>query len=346
MRELLEAGVHFGHQTRRWHPHMKPFIYGERNGIHIIDLQQTLPRFRAACGFLREAVASGGKVLFVGTKRQVQEVLAEQARACGMPFVHRRWLGGMLTNFRTVRKGVDRYKELGELLGDEENAAGLTKKERSRLTRELTKLEKAFEGIAEMDRLPDVVFILDIKKEAIALQEARRLGIPVVAIVDSNCDPDGVDYAIPGNDDAIRAVRLYCEKVAESCHMGADLFNERIVEEGRAQEEAVEAEVPQVGKRVVDITQPARRPARMDRMAEQRAREEREPESQATSQTSEASEGSEPSKPSEPSEGSEPVLAEPSTEPSEPVPAEPPAEASAEKPSAEKLSAEKPSADT
>lgn len=320
MRELLEAGVHFGHQTRRWHPHMKPFIYGERNGIHIIDLQQTLPRFRAACDFLREAVANGGKVLFVGTKRQVQEILAEQARACDMPFVHRRWLGGMLTNFRTVRKGVDRYKELGELLGDEENAAGLTKKERSRLTRELTKLEKAFEGIVEMDRLPDVVFILDIKKETIALQEARRLGIPIVAIVDSNCDPDGVDYAIPGNDDAIRAVRLYCEKVAEACHAGADLFNERIVEEGRAQEEAAEVEAPQVGKRVVDITQPARRPARMERMAEQRAREEREPESKAPSQASEGgevpsqpSEGSEPSVPSEPSA---PVVAEPSPEPS------------------------------
>ena len=157
MRELLDAGVHFGHQTRRWHPHMKPFIYGERNGIHILDLQQTLPRFRLACEFLREAVAEGGKVLFVGTKRQVQDVLSEHARACEMPFVHRRWLGGMLTNFRTVRKGVDRYTELKQLLGDEENAAGLSKKERSRLTRERIKLEKAFEGIVGMDQLPDVV---------------------------------------------------------------------------------------------------------------------------------------------------------------------------------------------
>ena len=273
MRELLEAGVHFGHQTRRWHPHMKPFIYGERNGIHIIDLQQTLPRFRVACDYVQEAVANGCKVLFVGTKRQVQETLAEQARACSMPYVHRRWLGGMLTNFRTVRKGVDRYKELKELLGDEENAAGLSKKERSRLAREHTKLDKAFEGIADMDRLPDVIFIIDIKKEAIALQEASRCGITVVAIVDSNCNPDGVDYVVPGNDDAIRAIRLYCEKVAEACRAGAELYNQRIVEEGRAEQEAVEAEVPQVGKRVVDITQPARRPARMERMAEQRAKE-------------------------------------------------------------------------
>ncbi len=281
MKELLEAGVHFGHQTRRWHPHMKPFIYGERNGIHIIDLQQTLPRFRAACEFVQEAVANGSKILFVGTKRQVQDVLSEQARACSMPYVHRRWLGGMLTNFRTVRKGVDRYKELIELLGDEENAAGLTKKERSRLSREHIKLEKAFEGIVDMDRLPDVAFIIDIKKEAIALQEARRLGVAVVAIVDSNCDPDGVDYAVPGNDDAIRAVRLYCEKIAEACLTGAELFNQRVVEEGRAEVQAAEAEAPQVGKRVVDITQPARRPARMERMAEQRAKEEQEEKSPA-----------------------------------------------------------------
>lgn len=281
MKELLEAGVHFGHQTRRWHPHMKPFIYGERNGIHIIDLQQTLPRLRAACDFVQEAVANGNKVLFVGTKRQVQDVLSEQARSCSMPYVHRRWLGGMLTNFRTVRKGVDRYKELIELLGDEENAAGLTKKERSRLSREHTKLEKAFEGIVDMDRLPDVAFIIDIKKEAIALQEARRLGVVVVAIVDSNCDPDGVDYAVPGNDDAIRAVRLYCEKIAEACRAGAELFNQRVVEEGRAEVQAAEAEAPQVGKRVVDITQPARRPARMERMAEQRAKEEQEGKSPA-----------------------------------------------------------------
>jgi len=312
MKELLEAGVHFGHQTRRWHPHMKPFIYGERNGIHIIDLQQTLPRFRAACDFVRDAVGNGGRILFVGTKRQVQEILADQARACGMPFVHRRWLGGMLTNFRTVRKGVDRYKELNELLSDEENAAGLNKKERSRLSREQTKLEKAFEGIVDMDRLPDVMFIIDIKKEAIALQEARRLGVAVVAIVDSNCNPDGVDFAIPGNDDAIRAVRLYCEKVAEACRVGAEDFNQRVVEEGRAAEDTVEPEAPQVGKRVVDITQPARRPARMERMAEQRAKEgpdKPSPPEQAAQPDAPVAEASKPS--AEAGEASEPSVEPP-----------------------------------
>ncbi|MFQ5514619.1 MAG: 30S ribosomal protein S2 [Myxococcota bacterium] len=274
MRELLEAGVHFGHQTRRWHPHMKPFLYGDRNGIHIIDLQQTVPRFRAACDFLTEVVAQGGKVLFVGTKRQAQDIVAEQARACGMPFVHRRWLGGMLTNFRTVRRGVARYKELKELLGDEKNEAGLTMKERSKLTRELSKLHKAFEGIEDLETLPDVLFVIDIRREAIALHEAQRLGIPVVAIVDSNCDPDGIDYAIPGNDDALRAIRLYCEKAAMACQLGAELFNERIQEEGRAESEAAQEAPPQTGRRVVEITQPARRPARMERMAEQRARED------------------------------------------------------------------------
>ena len=184
MRELLEAGVHFGHQTRRWHPHMKPFLYGERNGIHIIDLQYSLPRLRAALEFVRECVANGGRVLFVGTKRQAQDVVAKIAKGSGSPFVHRRWLGGMLTNFRTIRKGVERYLELTEMLGDEEKSAAVSKKERSRLARKHNKLHTAFEGIADMERLPDAIVIIDIKKETIALAEAQRLGIPVVAIVD------------------------------------------------------------------------------------------------------------------------------------------------------------------
>ncbi len=266
MRELLEAGVHFGHQTRRWHPHMKPFLYGERNGIHIIDLQFSLPRLRSALEFVRECVANGGKVLFVGTKRQAQDVVAERARAAGMPFVHRRWLGGMLTNFRTIRKGVERYLELIALLADEEDSAGVSKKERSRLNRECSKLRTAFEGITEMERLPDAVLIIDIKKEAIALREAQRLGILVVAIVDSNCDPDGIDYPIPGNDDAIRAIRLYCHKVAEACREGAELFNARIQEERKDKPEGEQDYVAQPGKRVVEITQTARRPARLERM--------------------------------------------------------------------------------
>ncbi len=272
MRDLLEAGVHFGHQTRRWHPSMKPFIYGERNGVHIIDLQHTLPRFRDALEFVRETVASGGSVLFVATKRQAQDIIAEQARTCQMPFVHRRWLGGMLTNFRTIRKGIDRYKELNELLGRDEAESDLSKKERSRLVREQLKLHKAFEGIAEMERVPDAVFVIDVRREAIAILEARRLGIPVIAIVDSNCDPYGVDFTIPGNDDALRAIQLYCEKIAEACKDGRDLHNARIVDQ-RSEARESEESAPKHGKRVVEITQPARRPARMDRMAEERRRE-------------------------------------------------------------------------
>jgi small subunit ribosomal protein S2 len=271
MRDLLEAGVHFGHQTRRWHPSMKPFIYGERNGVHIIDLQHTLPRFRDALEFVRETVASGGSVLFVATKRQAQDIIAEQARACGMPFVHRRWLGGMLTNFRTIRRGIDRYKELNELLGREESESGLSKKERSRLVREQLKLHKAFEGIAEMERVPDAVFVIDVRREAIAILEARRLGIPVIAVVDSNCDPYGVDFTIPGNDDALRAIQLYCEKLGDACRDGRELHNARIVDQRSEARE--EESAPKHGKRVVEITQPARRPARMDRMAEERRRE-------------------------------------------------------------------------
>ena len=265
LRELLDAGVHFGHQTRRWHPHMKPFLYGERNGIHIIDLQLSLPRLRAALDFVRETVANGGKVLFVGTKRQAQDIIAEQAQLASMPFVHRRWLGGMLTNFRTIRRGVERYLELQELLQNEDGETTISKKERSRLTREYSKLNIAFEGIAKMERVPEAVFIVDVQKEDTALAEAQRLGIPVVAVVDSNCDPDGIAYPIPGNDDAIRAIGLYAKKFAGACVEGAELFNERVQDEGKGEPEAEQEEI-RSGKRVVEITQPARRPARLERM--------------------------------------------------------------------------------
>jgi small subunit ribosomal protein S2 len=275
MRELLEAGVHFGHQTRRWHPHMKPFLYGERNGVHIINLQYTLPRLRAVCDYICETVAHGGTVLFVGTKRQAQDVVAETARSCGMPYVNRRWLGGMMTNFRTVRRSVERYKELTAILNDEENAAGLTKKERARLAREHQKLHIAFEGVADMERLPDVVFIIDIKQESIAVHEAQRLGIPIVAIVDSNCDPLPIDHPVPGNDDAVRAIQLYCEKLAESCRLGAELFNQRIQEEGRSKSASAESHRTPAGKRVVEITQPARRPARLERLLAKDERDEK-----------------------------------------------------------------------
>jgi small subunit ribosomal protein S2 len=268
MRELLDAGVHFGHQTRRWHPHMSGYLYGDRNGIHIINLQYSLPQLRKACDFLRDIVSDGGKVLFVGTKRQAQDTIAELALSCSMPYVNRRWLGGMLTNFRTIRRSVERYKELNLLLGDATNTS-LSKKERSRLAREQMKLHIAFEGIADMERLPDAIFVIDIQKEDIAIREAQRLGIPIVAIVDSNCDPFSVDLPVPGNDDAIRAIRLYCEKIAEACRLGYGLHNERIVQEDQ-QKHVEERHSPQVGKRVVEITQPARRPARLERMLTQR----------------------------------------------------------------------------
>jgi small subunit ribosomal protein S2 len=283
MKELLEAGIHFGHQTRRWHPHMKPFLYGERNGVHIIDLQHTLPRFREACEFVRELVANGGTLLFVGTKRQAQDIVSEEAKRCSMPYVHRRWLGGMLTNFRTIQKGINRYKELSELLGNEESEEPVSKKERSRLAREHTKLHKAFEGMVAMERLPDAVFVIDIKREFIAIKEAQRLQIPLVAVVDSNCDPEGIDFTVPGNDDALRAIRLYCAKLADACLEGAELFNRRIVEEDQGKPEEGEGEeAPKHGKRVVEITQPARRPARMERMAEERRKELAEEESAET----------------------------------------------------------------
>ncbi len=274
MRELLEAGVHFGHQTRRWHPNMKPYIYGERGGIHILDLQKTLPRFRNALAFISETVANGGKVLFVGTKRQAQDAVAANARDCDMPFVHRRWLGGMLTNFRTIRRGIDRYKELNEMLSSEDASQGLSKKERSRLVREQGKLHKAFEGIPDLEHLPDAMFIVDIRREHIALKEGQRLGIPIVAVVDSNCQPDGIDYAIPGNDDAIRAIQLYCEKMAEACRLGAEQFSQRVVEEDQGPPEDA---VPTTGRRVVEISHRARRSARMEKMAERARREMEEP---------------------------------------------------------------------
>jgi small subunit ribosomal protein S2 len=279
MRELVDAGCHFGHQTRRWHPAMKPFLYGERNGIHIIDLSFTLPRLREAIEFVEDVVAQGGRVLFVGTKRQASDTVAELAKAAGMPYVHRRWLGGMLTNFRTIRKGVERYKELTALLGEDPRSAHLNKKERSRLVREHLKLHKAFEGIADMERVPDAIVLIDIKCEAIALTEAQRLGIPVIAIVDSNCDPRGIEYAIPGNDDAIRAIRLYLERLTEACKLGAQLNQERLVQDEK--EAPAEEARPQHGKRVVEITQPARRPARMERMAAERRSEPAEPEAPA-----------------------------------------------------------------
>src|SRR5437870_4790412 len=215
MKELLEAGVHFGHQTKRWNPKMQKYIFGERNGIYIIDLQKTLKKFREAYAFVRELAAGGGTVLFIGTKKQAQETVLEEARRCGMFYVNQRWLGGTLTNFTTIRKSIARLKKLEEMkeTGEYER---LPKKEGLELDRERQKLEKALEGIKVMDMLPSAVFIIDPRKEKIAVAAAQRLGVPIVAIVDTNCQPNGIDYPIPGNDDAIRAVRLITSRVADA----------------------------------------------------------------------------------------------------------------------------------
>jgi small subunit ribosomal protein S2 len=216
MRQLLESGVHFGHQTRRWNPKMKRFIFTERNGIYIIDLQQSLDYIDKAYDFVRETVAHGGSVLYVGTKKQAQEAIAEQARRVGMPFVNQRWLGGMLTNFGTVYKRLQRLKELEEIDFDDVAGSNLTKKELLQLRREKDKLERSLGGIRDMARVPSALWVVDTKKEHIAVSEARKLGIPVIAILDTNCDPDEVQYPIPGNDDAIRSVALLTRVVADA----------------------------------------------------------------------------------------------------------------------------------
>ena len=220
MRQLLESGVHFGHQTRRWNPKMKRFIFTERNGIYIIDLRQSLNYIDRSYQFVKDTVARGGSVLFVGTKKQAQEAIAEQATRVGMPYVNQRWLGGMLTNFSTVHKRLQRLKELEQIDFDDVAGSGMTKKELLVLQREKEKLEKTLGGIRDMQRVPSAIWVIDTKKEHIAVGEARKLGIPVVAILDTNCDPDEVDYKIPGNDDAIRSVTLLTRVVADGVAEG------------------------------------------------------------------------------------------------------------------------------
>jgi len=220
MKELLEAGVHFGHQTKRWDPRMKEYIFGERNGIYIIDLQKTLKMFKEASKFVTELAASGKVILFVGTKRQAQDAIAEEATRCGMFYINQRWLGGLLTNWVTVQKSVKRLQELDEMATDGRYEL-LTKKEVIRLERERKHLQANLAGIKSMRRLPDAIFVVDSSNEAIAVKEARKLGIPVVAVVDTNCDPTVVDYVIPGNDDALRAIRLFTSKIADSIAEGA-----------------------------------------------------------------------------------------------------------------------------
>ncbi len=225
MKELLEAGVHFGHQTKRWNPKMKEYIFGERNGIYIIDLQKTLKLFKDAMRYVQEMAAAGKTVLFVGTKRQAQEAIAEEATRCNMYYVNQRWLGGLLTNMATVQKSIKRLKEL-DAMATEGNWEGRQKKEIVRLERERKHLNQNLAGIKDMNGLPDLLFVVDSNKEAIAVEEARKLGIAVVAVVDTNCDPDKVDYVIPGNDDALRAIRLFTNKISDAVVEGRQLVSE------------------------------------------------------------------------------------------------------------------------
>ncbi|WP_121065289.1 30S ribosomal protein S2 [Chachezhania antarctica] len=250
MRQLLEAGVHFGHQTQRWNPRMAPFIYGQRNGIHIVDLTQTVPMLDQALQVVRDTVAKGGRVLFVGTKRQAASPVAEAAEKSAQYYMNHRWLGGTLTNWKTVSQSIDRLRQIDEAV--EQGADGLTKKERLNMERTQDKLQASLGGIRDMGGTPDLLFVIDVKKEALAIAEANKLGIPVVAVVDTNCSPDGVDYIIPGNDDAARAIALYCDLVSRAAldgmtdqlgAAGVDLgeMEETMVEELPAEEPAAEA---------------------------------------------------------------------------------------------------------
>lgn len=246
MKELLEAGVHFGHQTKRWNPKMKEYIFGERNGIYIIDLQKTLKMFKDAARFVGEMASQGKNVLFVGTKRQAQDAIAEEAGRCAMYYVNHRWLGGLLTNMATVQKSIKRLKELEAMANTPDGYAGRPKKEVIRLERERKHLDQNLAGIKDMPGLPDVLFVIDSNKEAIAVKEARRLGITVVAIVDTNCDPDEVDYVIPGNDDALRAIRLFASKMADSIIEGRALATEQeFASEKLITDETPAGEVPE-----------------------------------------------------------------------------------------------------
>jgi len=239
MKQLLETGVHFGHQTRRWNPKTKPYIFAAKNGIYIIDLQKTVPLFEKAYHFIRDTVAQGGSILFVGTKKQAQDSIREEALRCGMHYVNHRWLGGTLTNFHTIKKSIERLKKLEEMESGETSVIfeSLPKKEKLRLRKIKVKLERSLGGIKNMDDLPQAIFIVDTKHEYIAVSEARKLNIPVVAILDTNCDPDEVDYPIPGNDDAIRAIRLFCSKIADAVLEGKKIREEVMQSE---QDKAVE----------------------------------------------------------------------------------------------------------
>uniref|UniRef100_A0A832GNC3 Small ribosomal subunit protein uS2 n=1 Tax=Caldimicrobium thiodismutans TaxID=1653476 RepID=A0A832GNC3_9BACT len=271
MKQLLEAGVHFGHQTRRWNPKMKPFIFGERNGIHIIDLQQTLKYFEVAYEFAKSLTAEGGKILFVGTKKQAQDAIKEEAQRCGMPYVNFRWLGGTLTNFRTIRQSVEKLKRLETWFADG-TIERFLKKERLIMERLKKKLERNLEGIKDMDSLPQALYVVDPVWEEIAVKEARKLGIPIIAIVDTNCDPDLIDYIIPGNDDAIRAVKLITSKIADACLEGQEIYKEKMLamadKEVSFEEEMLKAEEKKAEEILEEILAEEEREVKLEEEAE------------------------------------------------------------------------------
>lgn len=257
IQSLLEAGVHFGHQTHRWNPQMKRYIFGERNGTHIIDLDQTLPLFKKALAHVREVAAEGNGVLFVGTKRQAAPFVESAANRAKQPFVNSRWLGGMMTNWKTVKKSIDQYKSMLEIQGDEEKREALSKKELARMSRACEKYAKSLAGMREMNKLPGAIFVIDVGKEAIAVSEAKRLGISVIGVVDSNCSPNSVDFPIPGNDDAIRSVSLYCEAFADACIAGSAARAEKLASQPAPEKDQQPASAS--GRRVVEIKQAPRR---------------------------------------------------------------------------------------
>ena len=341
MKELLEAGVHFGHQTRRWNPKMKPFIFGKRNGIHIVDLQKTLHYFDEAAEFIRDLSANGHNVLFVGTKRQAQDAIREEAERCGMFYMNHRWLGGTMTNFRTIRKSIDRFKEIESTLSAEDSH--LTKKERIRLERQRKKMDRALGGIKDMESLPEALFVIDTVHEHIAVTEANRLGIPVIAVVDTNCDPEEVDFPIPGNDDAIRAIRLFTSRIADSVLEGLNLADERFVgpgEDDEAGDEVAETPVAEAAEAA-----PAEEPAKVEEPAAEAAPTE-EP-AKLEEPVAEAAPAEEAAKVEEPA--AEALPAEEPTKVEEPAaeaaPAEEPAKAEEPAPVEEAAKAEEPAAE-
>ena len=242
MKELLEAGVHFGHQTHRWNPKMKDFIYGKHNNIHIIDLSQTMGMLKNALGAVREVTQSGGRILFVGTKRQASEIISESASQCAQYYVNHRWLGGTLTNWKTISNTIARLKSIQETL-DEEESAGLTKKELLKLTRERDKLELSIGGIKNMGSLPDLIFVVDTVREQIAIKEANKLNIPIAAIIDTNCDPDGITYPIPGNDDSTKSIKLYCDLISQAVLDGISIQSQKVQGENKDEKEKPQKEI-------------------------------------------------------------------------------------------------------